>query len=559
MSAALAGKRVAIYARYSSALQNERSIEDQVQRCVEYVESSGAAVDDQLVFTDMAVSAASLQRPGFEQMMRAVSERRVDAIVAEDISRISRDLADSAALFKRLQYAGVPLIGVADGINTGEKTAKLTFTVKSLVADLYLDDLRDKTRRGLEGRCRAGFSTGGLPFGYRSEPAFGANGRELGRRVVVDQEAAAIVRRVFTLYLDGHSFDGIAKTFNAEGVPYARLGKGFRRRGWVAGSVRAILHNRAYVGEWTYNRREWRKEPGTNVRRPKHRAENEVITQVFPDRRIVSAELWDRVRARAAAVAARYGGKRERPVAPGSKTNYVLSGLLFCGLCSAAMTITAGTSARYYSCGDMRKRGTCTNKAMVREDAVREAVLGALREALFTPQAISFLRKRIVDGIRATTESAARDEAVLAERIRRTEERIRGLVTFVADGDHSQYVRDALRDLEAQAGIDRGALQTLRDTHKSPVKLPSPEFLIERARELERLILADPLRGREALRGVLREGKIVMRPQGDSAYLAEFDFLALVAVGGGSSTDPQSVATRLSVLVPKPVDRRRKR
>ena len=152
MSDALAHKRVAIYARYSSSLQSERSIEDQVRRCADFVRAAGGAVDDDLIFTDMAISAASLKRAGFEQMMKAVDEHRVDTIVAEDLSRISRDLADSATLFKRLQYAGVPLIGIADGIDTSSKSAKLTFTVKSLVADLYLDDLRDKTRRGLDSR-----------------------------------------------------------------------------------------------------------------------------------------------------------------------------------------------------------------------------------------------------------------------------------------------------------------------------------------------------------------------------------------------------------------------
>ena len=72
----------------------------------------------------------------------------------------ARDFADAAQIFKTLQYARVPLISVADGIDTSTKHAKLTYTIKSLVADLYLDDLRDKTLRGMEGRALAGFATG---------------------------------------------------------------------------------------------------------------------------------------------------------------------------------------------------------------------------------------------------------------------------------------------------------------------------------------------------------------------------------------------------------------
>ena len=90
--------------------------------------------------------------------MAAVDAGKLEAIVTEDLSRITRDFADAAFIFKRLQYASIPLLGVADGIDTSARGAKLSFTVKSLVADLYLDDLRDKTLRGLEGRALAGFA-----------------------------------------------------------------------------------------------------------------------------------------------------------------------------------------------------------------------------------------------------------------------------------------------------------------------------------------------------------------------------------------------------------------
>ncbi|MCU0677657.1 MAG: recombinase family protein, partial [Myxococcota bacterium] len=155
----LTGARVAVYARYSSDRQSEASIEDQVRRCRAFAVDAGAIVDDALVFADYAVSGASLARAGLEAMLAAVAAGRVDAIVVEDMSRLSRDLADAASVFRRLQFEGVSLLGVADGIDSREKSSKLTFGVRALLADAYLDDLRDKTRRGLEGRHLAGFST----------------------------------------------------------------------------------------------------------------------------------------------------------------------------------------------------------------------------------------------------------------------------------------------------------------------------------------------------------------------------------------------------------------
>src|SRR5258706_13570397 len=139
---------IVIYARFSSDSQREASIDDQVRRCRAFIYQAGGNPNNATVFPDYAVSGASTDRREFEAMMAAVDAGRVDAIVTEDLSRITRDFADAAAIFKRLQFASIPLFGVADGIDTSARGAKLAFSVKSLLADLYLDDLRDKTLRG---------------------------------------------------------------------------------------------------------------------------------------------------------------------------------------------------------------------------------------------------------------------------------------------------------------------------------------------------------------------------------------------------------------------------
>jgi len=123
--------RVAIYARYSSDLQSESSIDDQARRAREFIVRAGGD-PKAIVFPDFAVSAASLERPGLEALMRAVEQGRIDVILTEDISRISRDIGDASNIFKRLQFAGVPLISISDGIDTSAKHAKLNFTVKSM-------------------------------------------------------------------------------------------------------------------------------------------------------------------------------------------------------------------------------------------------------------------------------------------------------------------------------------------------------------------------------------------------------------------------------------------
>ena len=215
------------------------------------------------MFPDYAVSGASLIRPGFEALMAAVDAGTVSAIITEDISRISRDFADAAAIFKRLQYAGVPLISVADGIDTSTKHAKLTYTIKSLVADLYLDDLRDKTLRGMEGRALAGFATGSVPYGYRTRSQTDGRGRELGRELYIVEIAAGIAApiRIFTEYAEGRSMTWIARRLNREGVPSPRIGTRHRFAGWSVGTIRVMVRNERYIGTWRFKTMQWVKVP----------------------------------------------------------------------------------------------------------------------------------------------------------------------------------------------------------------------------------------------------------------------------------------------------------
>jgi hypothetical protein len=131
----------------------------------------------------------------------------------------------------------------------------------------------------------------------------------------------------------------------------------------------------------------------------------------------------------------------------------------------------------------------------------------------------------------------------------------------IADGDDSKYVRETLRDLEAQARIDTAAIDEAKRTLKSPVRLPTPEALVERARDLEKVLVADPVRAREALRGLFEDGRIEMHPSEDGGYVAKATLLPLAAVISGElgeRTGDSPVAMPFHVTIPKPPDRRKK-
>ena len=162
----LRGKRVGIYARFSSDKQNANSADDQVARCLRLVVERGGKVSPTCCFKDAAISGASLQRPEFERMMGLVRSRQLDVVVVEDPDRLSRDMADSAFLFKEMAFYDVELLSASDGMSSFSPAAKTHFLLKGFMGEMFLDNLRDKTLRGQTARFNAGFATGGVAFGY---------------------------------------------------------------------------------------------------------------------------------------------------------------------------------------------------------------------------------------------------------------------------------------------------------------------------------------------------------------------------------------------------------
>jgi DNA invertase Pin-like site-specific DNA recombinase len=196
--------RAVIYARYSSDNQRDASIEDQVRECRAFIERQGWSL--QQTYSDRALSGASMLRPGYQRLLADARDRQFDVVVAEALDRLSRDQEDIAALYKRLSFAGIRIVTLAEG-----EISELHVGLKGTMNALFLKDLAQKTRRGLEGRVREGRSAGGLCYGYtvvretdgRGEPVRG------GRRI--DEAQAAVVRRIFERFAAGISANAIAK------------------------------------------------------------------------------------------------------------------------------------------------------------------------------------------------------------------------------------------------------------------------------------------------------------------------------------------------------------
>jgi DNA invertase Pin-like site-specific DNA recombinase len=207
-----AKKRATIYARFSTDLQNERSIEDQLSLCQSYAEREGLTVVS--AYEDRARSGGSVMgREGLLQMLDQARERSFDVVIVEALDRLSRDMEDLAGIHKRLSFLGIEIRAVHEGVvNT------VLVGLRGLVGQLYREDNAHKVRRGQAGRVKQGLAGGGLTYGYAAVAG------KSGERVVVETEAQ-VIQRIFQEYVGrSNASRNRARSQQGEGITSARAG-----------------------------------------------------------------------------------------------------------------------------------------------------------------------------------------------------------------------------------------------------------------------------------------------------------------------------------------------
>ncbi len=363
--------RSVVYARYSSENQRDESIEDQVRLCRAHIEQAGWAYLN--AYTDRALSGATALRPGYQKLMEDARAGVFEIVVAEALDRLSRDQADVATLFKQLSFHGIKLVTLAEG-----EISELHVGLKGTMNALFLKDLAQKTRRGLEGRVRQGKSGGGICYGYKT-----VEGKTGDRRI--DPDEVAVIRRIFVDFAKGKSPRSIARALNAEGIP------GPHGRQWRDTAIRGhlqrgtgILNNELYIGRLVWNRLRYIKDPETGKRVSRRNPKSDWIVEEVPHLRILDDHFWQAVKVRQDEIAARPGVQKikESHFWERRRARHLLTGLIFCGDCGGGF---AAVGRDYLACSAARGRGTCANRRSIRRHDLEKVILDGLKERLMAP------------------------------------------------------------------------------------------------------------------------------------------------------------------------------
>ncbi|UWQ47689.1 recombinase family protein [Leisingera aquaemixtae] len=546
--------RAAIYARYSTDKQKDTSVEDQIRLCRRMCKQNGWQVTE--VFTDHALSGKNTLRPGYQSLIQAAECGQIDIIVAESQNRLSRDMADSASLLKRMNFFGVKIHTASENELDDMKVG-----VGGLVSTMFLKDLAQKTRRGLEGRVAKGKSAGGISYGYRVKREILPDGTLSTGDREIEPEEAAVINRIFRDYADGLSARTIAAALNAEGVtaPQSGKGTGTWNPSTISGNIKrgsGILNNELYIGRLVWNRLTYDTNPDSGKRLSRLNPPEDWITEDVPGLRILDDQLWQAVKTRQGEVRQAMnpaGVLTERPkLERARRPTYLLSGLLRCACCGASYTLINKTR---YGCAGARNKGAavCTNRATIGRAEVEERVLSGLKQRLLAPDLLAQFAEEYRKAFNDAAAGACQDRKKAEHSLKKVESRIANILTAIEDGMYTASMKDKMAELEGE----KARLEAVIADNPEPPALRLHPSLSARYREL-----IDDLAGslnapevrREAtasLRALISEVRMVPDADAPGGHQLELvgELAGLMALGSAESKKPPLFARAWSETV----------
>ena len=327
-------------------------------------------------FFDDGISGVTMDRPGFKDMIAQLELGKASAVFVKDLSRLGRNYIEVGRLTEEFfPEHDIRLVSVSDAIDTDEGENELA-PIRNLFNEWYSRDISKKRRISNKIRGNAGIPMGFPPYGYMKAP-------DGSKRWVVDDEAAAVVRRIFRLYMDGLGAEQIAARLSEERVltptNYWRE-RGVKRPNrpntnepfrWNSSTVITILSRQEYCGD-LINFKTYSKSY-KNKKRLENDRENWVIFKDIHEA-IVPRELWERVQQKRAGIRKRQTNKGE---------HNMFSGLLVCADCGRNLHYhfnSRNPEITFFSCPNTTsERGTCTGTHYIRVDFLEQVVLGEIR------------------------------------------------------------------------------------------------------------------------------------------------------------------------------------
>jgi site-specific DNA recombinase len=408
--------RTAFYGRYSSTMQRLASLKDQKRTCTKDADGSGWIVLEDHCYTDEAKTGTSKhKREGFKALSKALEKkpRPFDYVLIDDTSRCSRKPQDIMDFVDLARYHNIGVRFVSQNLDTVNLQFDMMLQLHAMIDKQYIERLSVKCFEGQMGRVLDGYHCGSEAYGYRSvrianpaSPKGGGQSGTRGSKLVIDEEEAEVVRRIFRLFADGESMMGIAKALNRDRIPSPQNSRA-RKQGsqWCSSAIQDILRNEKYnKGVYVWNASYQSEHPKSGQLMKVKKAAHEVIRLERPEIRVVPDTLWDAAAARLAMMQDRQVQRVQGGYNRATNRPYLYSGFLYCGECGQKLIANGLQGKARYKCENARLHRGCNNRMSIPERVVAEQLTRILSTQLLVPEIFDGLVTDVIAEVEAAVQ-----------------------------------------------------------------------------------------------------------------------------------------------------------
>lgn len=418
---------VGLYVRLSTEdgdKEESNSIGNQIVLLKNYVEKSEDLILED-IYIDDGYTGTNFERPGFQRMLEDIKNKRINCIIVKDLSRFGRDYITTGMYLERyFPSQNIRFIALTDNVDSKKQSYDMLLPIKNVFNEQYARDISKKIKTSVISKQVAGKFIGAFcSYGYQKDPVD-------KNRLIIDEEVADVITRIFTMFSQGHGKQEIAKVLNSEGIPcpaeYKKL-KGYNYKNvnrlesthyWTYSTINSILRKEIYIGNMVQGTKsqEFRKKQ-------KQVPRDKWIIVKNTHEPLVDIETWNKVQSLI----------NKKTKAFNKKDISIFAGYLKCGECGRSLVKHGwkkvdGTRVISYHCGTYKRMGRqfCTPQS-ISHNLLEKIVLEDLNKQICKIENM----KEIVDSVKLADHSR--------EKLQKNIERLKSKLEKTTNGKRRLY------------------------------------------------------------------------------------------------------------------------
>lgn len=440
----------------SNSVKNQRKLLDEY--CRRHADEFSCVTP----YIDDGCTGTDTNREGFQRLIADVMSKKINCVIVKDLSRLSRNYSDAGSLIENLfVQMNVRFISLAENIDSyrnPESVSSILVPITNVMNDNFCYQTSKKIRQVFDYKRRSGEFIGSFAaYGYIKDP----NDKHA---IIIDQEAADVVRSIFAWFLDGMSKSAIVRSLNSRGIlcpAHYKRSKGMSYYNphadgkplWSTKTVGDILKNRVYAGDLVQGRQ---RVKSYKVHKQEQVPQEDWFVVEDTHAAIINRETFNKAQELL---------KRDTRTAPRQSRLYLFSGFLRCADCGKSMTRSEVKGTVYYFCRTYKDQSkTACTKHSIKHNPLEAAVLYAIRQQIYI--AVSF--GETMSSINAAPpqkNTSARIDELISAKEKELAKIMRYKQSIYQDWKDGEITHDDYRhmseDYERQVAVIKAAIQTL--------------------------------------------------------------------------------------------------